>query len=118
EWNAGHSRSVGLLLSGQTMDIHDSKGRPVTDDTFVLYFNAHHERLPFRLPRIRNSRAAWELVLDTSRESGFLEEKVHYAATGTVDLVERSLAVLRHGLTRPKPKTSSTMEADSTRPIV
>ena len=118
EWNAGHSRSVGLLLSGQTMDIHDSKGRPVTDDTFVLYFNAHHERLPFRLPRIRNSRAAWELVLDTSRESGFLEEKVHYAATGTVDLVERSLAVLRHGLTRPKPKTSSGMEADSTRPIV
>ena len=118
EWNAGHSRSVGLLLSGQTMDIHDSKGRPVTDDTFVLYFNAHHERLPFRLPRIRNSRAAWELVLDTSRESGFLEEKVHYAATGTVDLVERSLAVLRHGLTRPKPKTSSAMEADSTRPIV
>ena len=118
EWNAGYSRSVGLLLSGQTMDIQDSKGRPVTDDTFVLYFNAHHERLPFRLPRIRNSRAAWELVLDTSRESGFLEEKVHYAATGTVDLVERSLAVLRHGLTRPKPKTSSAMEADSTRPIV
>ena len=118
EWNAGYSRSVGLLLSGQTMDIQDSKGRPVTDDTFVLFFNAHHERLPFRLPRIRNSRAAWELVLDTSRESGFLEEKVHYAATGTVDLVERSLAVLRHGLTRPKPKTSSATEADSTRPIV
>ena len=118
EWNAGHSRSVGLLLSGQTMDIQDSKGRPVTDDTFVLFFNAHHERLPFRLPRIRNSRAAWELVLDTSRESGFLDEKVHYAASGTVDLVERSLAVLRHGLTRPKPKTSSPSEADSTRPIV
>jgi isoamylase len=115
EWHAGHSRSVGLLLSGQTMDVHDSKGRPITDDTFVLFFNAHHEQLTFRLPRIRNSRAAWELVLDTSRESGFLEEKVHYAASGTVDLVERSLMVLRHGLTRPKTKTSPA--GDSTRPI-
>jgi isoamylase len=116
EWHAGHSRSVGLLLSGQTMDVHDSKGGPITDDTFVLFFNAHHEQLTFRLPRIRNSRAAWELVLDTSRESGFLEEKVHYAASGTVDLVERSLMVLRHGLTRPKTKTSPA--GDSTRPIV
>jgi glycogen operon protein len=115
EWNTGYARSVGLLLSGQTMDVYDSKGRPVTDDTFVLFFNAHHERLPFRLPRIRNSRAAWELVLDTARETGFVEERVHYAATGTLELVERSLVVLRHGLTRQRPKPNPGPDSDSAR---
>jgi glycogen operon protein len=71
EWNRGYARSIGLLLSGQTMDVRNSKGEPVTDDTFVMFFNAHHDKLPFRLPRIRNSRAAWELVLDTAGEWGF-----------------------------------------------
>ena len=102
EWNRGYARSIGLLLSGQTMDVRNSKGEPVTDDTFVMFFNAHHDKLPFRLPRIRNSRAAWELVLDTARESGFLDEKVHYPATASVELVERSVVVLRHGLTRQR----------------
>jgi isoamylase len=115
EWTSGHARSVGLLLSGQTMDVYDSKGRPITDDTFVLFFNAHHEKLPFRLPRIRNSRAAWELILDTARETGFVEERVHYAATGTLALVERSLVVLRHGLTRQRPKPNPAPESDSAR---
>ncbi|HEY5704415.1 MAG TPA: glycogen debranching protein GlgX [Terrimicrobiaceae bacterium] len=100
EWSTGYARSIGLLLSGQTMDIRDSRGELITDDTFVMFFNAHHEGLRFRLPKIRNSRASWELVLDTARESGFLEAKAHYPATGAVELVERSLVVLRHGLTR------------------
>jgi isoamylase len=104
EWNAGYARSVGLLLSGQTMDVRDSRGEPITDDTYVLFFNAHHEKLPVHLPRIRISRAGWELVLDTARESGFLEERVQYPAAGTLELVERSLVVLRHGLTRQRPK--------------
>ena len=111
EWSTGYARSIGLLLSGQTMDVRDSMGEPITDDTFVLFFNAHHEKLPFRLPRIRNSRAAWELVLDTARESGFLEEKVHYPATGTMELIERSLVVLRHGLTRQKTKPHTASES-------
>jgi isoamylase len=111
EWSTGYARSIGLLLSGQTMDVRDSMGEAITDDTFVLFFNAHREKLPFRLPRIRNSRAAWELVLDTARESGFLEENVHYPATGTVELIERSLVVLRHGLMRQKTKPHPASES-------
>ncbi len=104
EWSTGYARSIGLLLSGQTMDVRDSRGEPITDDTYVLFFNAHHDKLSLRLPRIRTSRAGWELVLDTAREFGFLEEKVHYPAAGTLELVDRSLVVLRHGLTRQRPK--------------
>ncbi|MGB8466970.1 MAG: glycogen debranching protein GlgX, partial [Terrimicrobiaceae bacterium] len=48
EWTTGYARSIGLLLSGLTMDVRDSRGEPITDDIFVLFFNAHHEKLPFR----------------------------------------------------------------------
>ena len=55
----------GVLLSGQGMDVHDSRGKPISDETFVPIFNAHHQKVSFHLPRIRGSRAAWELILDT-----------------------------------------------------
>jgi glycogen operon protein len=109
EWSTGRALSVGVLLNGQAMDVHDSKGRPITDDTFVLIFNAQPQKLRFRLPRIRSSRAAWELFLDTSRESGFVEERAHYPANGTVELLERSMVVLRHGVGhyRSKPQIAA-----------
>jgi isoamylase len=109
EWSTGHALSVGVLLSGQAMDVHDSRGRPITDDTFALIFNAQPQNLRFRLPRIRSSRAAWELFLDTSRELGFVEERVHYPANGTVELLGRSMVVLRHGVSRyrSKPETAA-----------
>jgi isoamylase len=110
EWSTGHARSVGVLLSGQTMDIWDSRGRLITDETFVVLFNSNHQKLSFRLPRIRGSRAAWELILDTARELPFLDEKVHYPANGIVELLERSLMVLRHGLIRPRSKLHVTTE--------
>ena len=47
EWTTGYARSIGLLLSGQTMDVRDSMGEPITDDTFVLFFNAHHQNFRF-----------------------------------------------------------------------
>ena len=29
----------------------DARGRPVTDDDFVVLFNAHHDAVPFTLAR-------------------------------------------------------------------
>ncbi|HEY5814380.1 MAG TPA: glycogen debranching protein GlgX, partial [Terrimicrobiaceae bacterium] len=112
EWNSGYARSIGLLLSGQTMDVRDFRGEPIIDDTYVLFFNAHHERLPFRLPRIGTSRAGWELVLDTSRENGFLDEKIHYPSGGTVELVDRSVVVLKHGLARYRSRPQAAQQPE------
>lgn len=100
EWSNGYARSVGVLLNGQSMDIHDAQGNTVTDDTFVLFFNAHHETVSFRLPRLKTSRAGWEMVLDTSRESGFLDSPERHHASEEIPVAGRSLMVLRHGLGR------------------
>ena len=100
EWSNGFARSVGVLLYGQTMDVRDTRGNPITDDTFVLFFNAHHEPVPFKLPRIKSSRAGWEMLIDTNQESGFLSDKPHHQAADEIAVPARSLVVLRHGLAR------------------
>ncbi len=102
EWTNGFSRSVGVLLYGQTMDVRDQQGNPVTDDTFIIFFNAHHDSVPFKLPRIKSSRAGWEMVLDTNQEAGFLDPKTHHQATEEIPIAGRSLVVLRHGLSRQR----------------
>ncbi len=75
EWSVGYARSMGVLLSGLGMDVRDFKGEPITDDTFVFLFNAHHEQIDFKLPRLKNSRAGWEIILDTNLPEGFLVTK-------------------------------------------
>lgn len=102
EWSNGFARSVGVLLNGQTMDVRDAQGRPVMDDTFVLFFNAHHEGVSFKLPRVKTSRAGWEMILDTNRESGFLSPVSRHHASEEILVAGRSLVVLRHGLGRRK----------------
>lgn len=102
EWSVGYARSMGVLLSGLGMDVRDFKGEPITDDTFVILFNAHHEPLDFKMPRLKNSRAGWEMILDTSRQEGFLTTKTRHGAHASVSVGARSLVVLKHGLTREK----------------
>jgi isoamylase len=49
-WNAGWSRSIGLLLNGQTLQVTNEEGHPITDDSFLLLVNASHEGVEFTLP--------------------------------------------------------------------
>jgi isoamylase len=70
EWDSGHTRCLGVMLSGNMGDVTDYYGNPIRDDTFLLCFNAHHEPVEFVLPQTKNM--SWKLVLDTSCEEGFV----------------------------------------------
>jgi len=69
EWNSPFVRCLGMLLSGDTIDVQSFEGVPIVDNTFLLLINAHHESLPFVLPG--KERVKWERVLDTSSPEGF-----------------------------------------------
>ena len=69
EWNSPFVRCLGMLLSGDTIDVQSFEGGPIRDDTFLLLINAHHEPLAFVLPG--QERVKWEVVLDTSSPEGF-----------------------------------------------
>src|ERR1700730_4409885 len=93
DWKAGFAKCISMLVSGSTIDVRDAQGEPVRDDTFLLLCNAHHEPLTFILPGREEIR--WELILDTKEESGFVVTKTETPAGDEVELIDRSLVVLR-----------------------
>ena len=93
DWQNGFAKCLGLLISGSTIDVRDSKGESVRDDTFLLLCNAHYEPLTFILPGREEIR--WELALDTHKERGFVKPQKVIAAGDEVELVDRSLCLLK-----------------------
>jgi glycogen operon protein len=84
---------LGVRLDGDAMDVVDSQGEHVTDDTFLLLFNAHHETVPFTLPNGQTD-ARWAVVFDTHRPH-LAENHETHRAHSALPLEGRSLALLR-----------------------
>jgi glycogen operon protein len=102
EWNQSFARCLGVYLSGSTFAETDAHGRPLQDDDFLLLINAHHETIPFRLPKLRAAHA-WQLVIDTMREeSRAIQLETHPPGVRYL-LHGRSLALLT------LPRTKSTV---------
>jgi glycogen operon protein len=63
-WSAEWSRSVALLLNGQTLQVTDEDGKWVIDDSFLILVNAAHEGVEFTLP-VSPSAKGWCQIIDT-----------------------------------------------------
>jgi isoamylase len=88
EWNSCH-RCMGVFLSGH---LKGSDGKIISDDFFLVCFNAHHEPVSFSLPVI-SAGAKWERLLDTAHEEGFLPTPGDVSEK--FDVEARSLSILR-----------------------
>jgi isoamylase len=93
EWAHPFVRCLGMLLSGDTMDVFNFKGEPIRDDTFLLLINAHHEPIPFVLPG--QEHIEWQLILDTMNAEGFFTEPKKFASGDDVDLGGRAACLLQ-----------------------
>ena len=93
EWASPFVRCVGMLLSGDTVDVVNFEGEPIRDDTFLLLINAHNEAIPFVLPGQENLE--WALILDTMDPNGFLAEPGKFASGEDVDLRGRACCLLQ-----------------------
>jgi glycogen operon protein len=54
-----------MRLGGEALGERGPDGELVTDDSFLLLVNAHHEPIPFVLPAAPEGRR-WSLVVDTN----------------------------------------------------
>jgi glycogen operon protein len=95
DWESGFAKSVAVYLNGQGIPDLDERGQRVTDDSFLLWFNAHHEPIDFALPADEFG-TAWEPVIYTA--AGADDDNV--AATphdsgAKVSVDARSVMVLR-----------------------
>jgi glycogen operon protein len=92
DWQGGE-RVLGMFLNGQEIATLGPHGEAITDDSFVLLFNAHHEDRTFMLPR-RRFAAQWTLELSTA-EPLAPAGSVNYGARTEIAATARSIVILK-----------------------
>ena len=93
DWDSGFGKSVAVFLNGQGIPGLDPRGQRVTDDSFVLCFNAHHEPIEFTLPP-KEFGAQWQVVIDTANPTNEHGDVI-LAAAATGPVQARALVVLQ-----------------------
>jgi isoamylase len=92
DWEQGEA-VLGMFLNGDAIPTPGIHGERITDDSFVLLFNAHGEDREFVLPRKRMG-ARWELELcteDTEAPAGSRS----YVARDRIAIPHHSITILR-----------------------
>jgi isoamylase len=94
DWESGFAKSIAVYLNGQGIPDLDDRGQRVTDDSFVLCFNAHYEPIKFVLPADQFG-PAWVPVIDTAADPSADAEPAPVAAGDTVKVDGRAVVVLQ-----------------------
>ena len=92
DWESGFGKSVAMFLNGDGIPDRNQRGERITDDSFVMIFNAHDGSIDFTLPASEYG-SKWEVVLDTATPQ--LAEPAPAAAQTVLTVEARSLAVLQ-----------------------
>jgi glycogen operon protein len=90
DWSDGPTLAIGVFLNGQAIAQPDHYGRRVSDDSFLILFNAHNEDLRWKLPG-RRWGTSWVSEIDTATST-----KLRSVQAGrTIDRQAHSVVVLR-----------------------
>lgn len=93
QWNDGFAKAIGIFLNGEEIPASGERGERVIDDSFLLFFNPHHEKIEFTIPAGLQNRE-WTLTIDTNKPR-FVETGKRYTGEVPVPVVEHSVVVLR-----------------------
>ncbi|MCW2623351.1 MAG: isoamylase [Mycobacterium sp.] len=93
DWESRFAKSIAVYLNGHGIPDLDVRGQRVTDDSFVLCFNAHHESIEFTLPPT-DFGAAWVPVIYTA-DTATAQEAKPATAGAKVAVDARSVMVLQ-----------------------
>jgi isoamylase len=93
DWGADYAKSLAVYLNGDAISEPDPRGGKISDDSFLLLFNAHSNPLTFTLPD-GGYAAGWEVVIDTAgkprREPGTV-----CPPKDEIEVRDRAVVVLR-----------------------
>jgi isoamylase len=102
DWHNG-GNAIGMYLNGDGIAGTDPTGHPISDDHFLLWFNAGADEVTATLPP-EEYAAAWDVCIDTG---GTVDPEAAHEAGATVTLAGRSVLVLReHGEPEATPDGS------------
>ncbi|TQS42214.1 glycogen debranching protein GlgX [Cryptosporangium phraense] len=92
DWESDFGRAIMLFLNGDGIRELGPQGDQITDDSFVLCFNAHWEPIDFTMPPSEYA-TKWRVAIDTSAPDDG-DDRVAEAG-GTIAVESRSLLVLQ-----------------------
>jgi isoamylase len=95
-WNEHFAKTLGVFLFGKGLHAVGPKGEQITDDSFYIIFNAHHESLTFTLPPEKYGKV-WTKLIDTT--SSTIEHSEEFKAREDIEVAGRSVVLLHHPLT-------------------
>ena len=105
DWSQHFGKALMVHLNGNAIAEPDRQGRPVTDDSFLLLFNAHHEPIEFTMPARESvmhvepgEEGKWTVILDTQLTSGIPEEARVYGPRESIQVEGRSVVILQRPL--------------------
>ncbi|MEU6822554.1 glycogen debranching protein GlgX [Streptomyces atriruber] len=94
DWDASQARALSVFLNGNAISEPGQRGERISDDSFLLMFNASPEPIEFVVPV--NHGRQWQLVIDTAHEDGVPPEPGPKVRAGDrLTLADRSLTVLQ-----------------------
>ena len=97
DWQAAWAKSLVVFLNGNAISEPGARGEKITDDSFLLMFNAHHEELEFTVPV--NHGKEWQVVVDAALPDGVPPGGGRTVRPGDrLLLADRSLVVLQRPL--------------------
>ncbi|GIG29980.1 glycogen debranching protein GlgX [Cellulomonas marina] len=102
DWSEGLARSVTVFLNGEAIAEPDGRGQEITDDSFLLLFNANPDEVEFTLPPAEYGER-WTVLEDTDSN---LEQGQGVDAGNTVSLTGRSLVLMTRPPTVQLPSAS------------
>ncbi|MDF2554596.1 MAG: glycogen debranching enzyme GlgX, partial [Microbacterium sp.] len=91
DWDSGFGRAVGVFLNGDGIRERDRRGEPISDDHFIVLFNAGDDAVDFVIPAVEFS-PEWDVIVDTAGVNANTEP---IEPGSTLSVPGRSLMVLR-----------------------
>ena len=91
DWETGYAKSIAVYLDGNGIPDLDVRGQRITDDSFVLCFNAHYEPIEFAMPE-QKFGDSWVAVIETAPGD---DEVTPVAAGQNVTVPARAVVVLQ-----------------------
>jgi len=93
EWDEAYAKSVAVFINGDVLPDPGPRGETLTDERFLLLFNAHIDAIDFTIP-VGDWGERWAYVIDTDQP--LLEEfSVEVEAGDTVKAQCHSVVVLQ-----------------------
>ncbi|HEY2725394.1 MAG TPA: glycogen debranching protein GlgX [Pseudonocardiaceae bacterium] len=93
DWEVDFGRCLTVFLNGEGIPDLDPRGQRVTDSSFLLCFNAHHEDIDVQLPG-NGYGEEWTVVLDTATGEPPGTAGPTTAGKDQITVTARSLVVL------------------------